>query len=461
MAKGKVIVLILILSVVAIALLQYTGQLSISGDGLSVPSGDEVKDTDGDGVQDKFDACPTTAGSVYNQGCPEETESPPPASTQAPTTAAPTTSAPTTTAPTTAAPTTQPPEPEYSLGPKDYPMEWYNLASSCNTPNEIGMSSILWQATPGGPYFSSRPSVGYDRVYFKTGDAYLHCHDEVSGTELWKYMLTATGVSFPILYEGNVFIMDDTFIRCIDAITGEHLWALGTGEVPAPLMPLMIAEGKIFTGNMGVKCYDMETRNLLWSYEHPQSNVRYSNMAYADGKVFACTSSNAYCVDVSTGTQLWSVDVPPQTGLRISYYQGNLLVSNIQGTLTCIDVPTGTKKWELVLPNASQDYILSSASAANDRVYFSVMNDSLRCIDINTGNLIWKENIADTHIFAPHLGFDQVIIMAGNSNGTFLRSYDIGDGQLQWELPIDSLPLYSIANDKIFLEYQDKIACYG
>jgi hypothetical protein len=65
-----------------------------------------ITDSDGDGVQDAYDACPDIPGDPANEGCP--TTTPPPATTSPPTTAAPTTTAP----PTTAAPTTTAP-PDY------------------------------------------------------------------------------------------------------------------------------------------------------------------------------------------------------------------------------------------------------------------------------------------------------------------------------------------------------------
>lgn len=459
MAKGKVFGLIILLFIVVVALFIYTGRLDLSNTGLDISSEDDITDTDGDGVQDKFDQCPTVYGSVYNHGCPEGSETPPP-TTAAPTTQAPTTAAPTTQAPTTAAPTTQPPA-ELSLGPKDFPLQFYDLASSFNTPNEVDSTNLLWQENVDAPYFSSFPCVGYDRIYFKTGDAYLNCYDEASGNFLWSSMLASTGASFPTLYEGNVYIMDENLIRCFDAISGDYLWDLDTGGMPAPMMPFMIADDMIFTGNSGVACYDLQSRNLLWNYEHPLSNVRYSNMVYADGKVFACTAFHAYCVDASTGTQLWSADVPDQTGLKLSYYQGNLLVSNIIGSLTCLDASNGAENWEMILPNPARGYILSHAAVANDRVYFCVGNDSLRCIDINSGNLIWKTDDASMWNGFPFLGFDQVIVITRASGGTYIKSYNISNGQLQWQLPTGSMASYTIANDKIFVEDQSMLKCYG
>jgi len=50
---------------------------------------DTIIDTDGDGVQDKYDACPNLAGDPTNQGCPSTTVTAPP-STMSPTTSPPT-----------------------------------------------------------------------------------------------------------------------------------------------------------------------------------------------------------------------------------------------------------------------------------------------------------------------------------------------------------------------------------
>ena len=56
----------------------------VSSSGCIIGSEEELSDRDGDGVQDKYDACPDIPGDPSNQGCPTD-ETPPPTS-EAPTT---------------------------------------------------------------------------------------------------------------------------------------------------------------------------------------------------------------------------------------------------------------------------------------------------------------------------------------------------------------------------------------
>jgi len=450
MAKGKVLVVVIVLLIVLVGFLQYNGQLSL--DGLGSLSGNDVKDTDNDGVQDKFDACPTIPGSIYNNGCPEENESPPP-----------TTNPSTTVAPTqTNPPVTQSPT-DLSLGLKDYPMKWYDASSSGNTPNEIDSKDLLWHLDTNSFSTYGAPVVGYGRAYLyvieNETESYLYCLDETDGSIYWKApIIFVAMMDSPVLYDGNVYIAEIS-VKGFDAISGEPVLDINERDQEYTKY-LAVSDGMLFSGATGIFCLDLDSGVVKWNYEDPSSPYIGSNIVYADRRLFACTGKDAFCVDVNTGALVWSSEIPLSyySMYNISYYQGKVIVSNFSGNLTCLNASTGDQVWQLNYNGPNPDYQYSPVSVANDRLYFVGTDDGLFCHDVNTGAMIWKEPFLKISTTTPLLGFDQIFTISTDGQ---MMSHKISNGDLQWELSVDPYSMFSIANDRIYLTYGEYVVCYG
>ena len=130
---GKKWIVILVIVIIAVFLF-----FRYQDGSLTLPTGSEIKDSDGDTIQDKYDKCPFLYGPVENDGCPIEGTTTPPPTTSPPTTAPPSTPGATTTAPTTAAPTFGPKATTLSL--LDYAMAGTGASTGCH-----GREWFLWK----------------------------------------------------------------------------------------------------------------------------------------------------------------------------------------------------------------------------------------------------------------------------------------------------------------------------
>jgi hypothetical protein len=156
---------------------------------------------------------------------------------------------------------------------------------------------------------------------------------------------------------------------------------------------------------------------LLWRKDYPSPPVLNATiqMGPADPEAGVFTMSiketlEWYGYDINTGNQLWG-PTEPQASLdmyergRGTTAYGKLFSCSYGGILYCYDIKTGTLLWTYTAENMGFEspygnYPLSVGAIADEKIYLystehsptkpQWRGSSLRCVDINTGNEVWK-----------------------------------------------------------------------
>ena len=130
----------------------------------------------------------------------------------------------------------------------------------------------------------------------------------------------------------------------------------------------------------------MTNGNLLWKFT-AGSEIHFSPVI-KDGKVFVGSIDNGlYCLNEVTGDLLWNTGT--EVNMRTSPTVQNDKVLTVLGeVLVCIEVGSGTQLWSVILSNGH-----SSPTFYNGRVFIRTdysSNNTLFCLDSLTGTLVWK-----------------------------------------------------------------------
>ena len=130
-------------------------------------------------------------------------------------------------------------------------------------------------------------------------------------------------------------------------------------------------------------------------------------------------------------------------------YDGIMYVTGSYSRLYAIDIATGEELWQYdarlpegILPCC--DVVNRGAAIYGDKIYFGTLDARLVALDLKTGDVVWRDQIADykagySYTAAP-LIVDGLII-TGNSGGEFgivgeIQARDAETGDMVWTRPV-------------------------
>ncbi|MCU7844482.1 MAG: PQQ-binding-like beta-propeller repeat protein [Candidatus Thiodiazotropha sp. (ex Monitilora ramsayi)] len=155
-------------------------------------------------------------------------------------------------------------------------------------------------------------------------------------------------------------------------------------------------------------------------------------------------------------------DIP--AGAITSIGDGKRIVGIESGSLVCYSLEESRKQWSLRYPIGEDGSILSPSSASymviNHKIYMHVNYDTLRCVNIDTGDIIWQsgpstidENKPPLYRKAPSrfLGCEDTLYLGRDiSDDGFLQARSVEDGRELWKVDASQARLFLIAGDLIF-----------
>jgi outer membrane protein assembly factor BamB len=120
--------------------------------------------------------------------------------------------------------------------------------------------------------------------------------------ELWKFPLDAVRTqSSPVIYDGNVYLMDDGYHYCLSLASGEVRWKQ---PVPSTISSPLVADGKIFVMMNSGNNLQMLKATADERVELGKANVRAlwcPSPTISQGKLLVRTKDRVVCYDLREG----------------------------------------------------------------------------------------------------------------------------------------------------------------
>jgi outer membrane protein assembly factor BamB len=290
-------------------------------------------------------------------------------------------------------------------------------------------AGILWNVHIGAGY--SNVVIQDDHLYtmgiFDRKHT-IYCLDAVTGEEIWKQYITEKywePRATPAVDGNQVYGLGaDGTLVCLKAKDGVVLWKkhllldfkanwTSGGWTASP-----VVEGDLLLLNANTKqiALNRKTGELVWSIDDEKPNVSWGSFATTvlynyDGKRCALIlgPSMLNAVDIKTGKKLWSY----KHGERQSpihdpiLYEDEVFLSLTKFCVMLEVTESGPKKlWgEKELTSSMQTFVLldkylygvhwpsDSQITENDWNQVLQLNWPLRCIDVNTGKVMWEKNM--------------------------------------------------------------------
>lgn len=302
-------------------------------------------------------------------------------------------------------------------------------------------------------------------VIFGTDGGVLYALDLETGKERWQ-LDSGGGISSHLLMADGkiIFLNFSGKIMAVDAETGTQVWSkTTTGEHLREWghhLASAIQDGdRVYIGSSSGKVYGLalSSGEEVWSVD--LKSPIHTQVAILDGRLYISSDTAVHSIDIATKNQFWSLSLNNPTSPAVA--NGKLIVGhrhNSNNNVHGIDVSTGSIQWSI--PHA-QDWVTGDPVIVNDIAYIGSSDDmTYQSINIHTGKLNWSVSTGANVFSKPAFNGEVSYISSGNVyperkyKGRLL-AINI-QGQLIWEFK--EKDFYSspvVKNDRIYIGSDD------
>ena len=303
-------------------------------------------------------------------------------------------------------------------------------------PNGDGISNETnWdpEALAGGPKILWKVDVwmGYSNVAIKDNRLYtmgikgVYCLNAETGEEIWQYSFKSPQgpQSTPTIDGKYVYALTRKgILLCLKAKNGKLRWKkdlVSEYDIVKPFYefaasPVIEGDLIILTANTSGIALDKKTGKMVWDSNKPPEKIRslhsettgadYSTPVIYDygGKRYAVLSSyeGIHSVEVETGKVLWLYEWELYSGAQIAdplIFNNKVFITEYDDIGGCVLLDIKGEEPKVLWKNLNMFSEISSHVIIDGYIYgceggpdagFS----SLRCLDVETGEVMWEED---------------------------------------------------------------------
>ena len=288
---------------------------------------------------------------------------------------------------------------------------------------------------------SSSPIHNGDCLYTIFKDQGIFALNPPDGKIVWNQPLQSYSTCSPGFHRGLIIAGDwSNRLLAMDAVSGTICWDVeleDAGQIYGS--PTFIGHSMIVgTGGRYLYSIDLDTGNVRWK----KRVGKILNSCATNGKklYFANEQGRFFCIDASTGDDLWHFQSPVLAfgctpllynnvvyfGTEIANTNRNRSFKNRPAIRAC-NADTGELIWEHHLPNS-----FSEGFATDGRYLFLGGGSSLgvRAIDLESGDLAWKQDKLGWTPCSPIAAESYLYVGGGDGS---LHCMDKKTGDVLWE----------------------------
>ena len=243
---------------------------------------------------------------------------------------------------------------------------------------------------------------------------------------------------------------------CEDRSKSLKCWDFNIGDID-PLAEPVISGDLVLCGTMEGYLYALELGN-----KHSQQPVRWN--FHADGAIntavtvsqgnvfFGSNGGTLYCLDESTGAEIWRTQVGTVNGAARKQFSTPTLtdervyVGDANGDLTCVDRLSGKILWQYNLG----EWVRSRPVLIDEDIVAATLDGKVHCVD-SSGTIRWSTQVSSHPIYADAAASNEQIVVADSNLRVFCLD---SAGNLRWQ----KTTLPSFENERGELIYTDQLA---
>jgi outer membrane protein assembly factor BamB len=343
----------------------------------------------------------------------------------------------------------------------------FTLSCKDNNDDPDNNKTPVWIYNTTEIPYQSKPCVVGDKVIVCShadgvDHHFTHCIDRNTGTSIWKYADSTTGVLNPVVYN-NYVILGGWNPHALNLNNGNPEWIYVDDLIPRSTYSnaLLVDNHVYFASLLSFTKHAAGSGELIWETEGMYTNLRYSRPVFKNGTLYYCDMANTLTAfDEATGQIGWTLtfegaftNFPAVTDNEIFI---GIETSDVNvNTLRCINLDDRTEKWAVKIGIIQSDIVVSG-----DKV-FAIGITSLHCRSAIDGSAIWQYDMPAGSVCEPLVTGDKVIV----GNGDQLLCLNASTGELIWKYVTGDRNGFSsstLDGDKIFVSCGDgNVYCFN
>lgn len=266
---------------------------------------------------------------------------------------------------------------------------------------------LVWTHKTGG-MISSSPAVFGERVYYGSDDAYLYCRNTLTGETVWSHKADTSVLSTPVISKGILFFESGNILYALNADSGVEIWKFDPGS--------------------DTLVYKIDP----WDYHH-SSPVVDDTVVY-----YGCGNGTLYGVKIATGDASLQYQTVHRSAIRSTplIKDGILYFGDWQSRIYALDILEQDTLWTFltVIPEPDNNFgsIVTDIIEYNNSLYFGARNNTMRAVDITTGQDIWSfYDPTGSWIWGDPVIDDSIVYIGGSDNHQ-LWAVNANTGDIIW-----------------------------
>lgn len=174
----------------------------------------------------------------------------------------------------------------------------------------------------------------------------------------------------------------------------------------------------------------------------PPSNNRPNPLATQERLYISVFSPGAICaLERETGKLMWRRELPRLANSSVQSYEDKLFANTAQA-LFALHPDSGERLWSFCPYGNNGEFIYSSPSLHDKRVYIGDRKGFLHCLDAESGETIWRRptSRAGNNVNSTPVVVDGLVIVSTNAKTAI--AYDALSGKLAWTQKLDAPSIF-------------------
>lgn len=222
------------------------------------------------------------------------------------------------------------------------------------------------------------------------------------GSEAWRAPIDAAHT--PAAGDGLVFVGEGTHVRALEQRTGTVFWNANLEDSLAA--PLFWDAGWLIasTARGDLVALDGSSGQIRW--RAPLGAPLATAPGIGHDRLFAALDDRRIvALQLAAGTGAWSTALE-QTATGLLVLDDQLLVGSRANRLHSLSLDSGRVRWA---QRAAAD-VAGRPSADDEHIYFAALDNVLRALDRDNGNLRWRRNLPSRPRSGPLRSGDLVLV---------------------------------------------------
>lgn len=175
----------------------------------------------------------------------------------------------------------------------------------------------------------------------------------------------------------------------------------------------------------------------------PPSNNRPNPLATQDRLYISVFSPGAICaLERETGKLMWRRELPRSANSSVQFYEHKLFAKTAQA-LFALHPDSGQTLWSFCPYGNDGEFIYSSPSLHDKRVYIGDRKGFLHCLETESGETIWRRRTSragNNDVNSTPVVVDGLVIVSTNAKTAI--AYDALSGKLAWIQKLDAPSIF-------------------